>query len=105
MEKQYAMLITTCGTQENARQITESLLEKRLVACVQESKIFSSYIWEGKIERNEEFILKMKTKKSLYKEVEQEILRLHNYEVPEIAMFDIVDGNQAYLDWIEKETK
>lgn len=105
MENQYCMVITTCGNQENARQITESLLEKRLVACVQENKIFSSYHWQGKIERNEEFILNMKTKKLLYKEVEKEILLLHEYEVPEIAMFDIIDGNKTYLDWIEKETK
>lgn len=105
MESKYCLIITTCGDQENARQITESLLEKRLVACVQESKIFSSYPWKGKIEKDEEFILKMKTKKSLYKEVEQEILRLHNYEIAEIAMFDIIDGNQAYFDWMEKETK
>lgn len=36
--------------------------KERLVVCVQESKRFSSWHWKGKIERQEEFILTMKTK-------------------------------------------
>ena len=47
----------------------------------------------------------MKTKKSLFKEIEKRIKELHNYEVPEIAMIDIKDGSKEFLDWIEKETK
>lgn len=47
----------------------------------------------------------MKTKESLYKEVEQEIRKLHSYEVPEIFAEEIKEGLNEYLEWIEKETK
>ena len=47
----------------------------------------------------------MKSKKSLYKEVEKEILKIHSYEIPQIIMYDIQDGYKEYLDWIEAETK
>ena len=50
-------------------------------------------------------LLEMKTKKSLYKEVEQEIRKLHSYEVPEIFAEEIKEGLNEYLEWIEKETK
>ena len=47
----------------------------------------------------------MKTKKSLYKEVEKEIKKLHPYDVPEIFAEEIKKGLNEYLDWIEMETK
>lgn len=47
----------------------------------------------------------MRSKESLYKEIEQEILKIHDYEVCEISYYEIKDGNKEFLDWIEKETK
>ena len=64
------------------------LLEKRLVSCCQLSNISSSYHCKGNIEVAEEYIVKMKSKKILYKE----ILKLYRYEVPQIVMYNIQDG-------------
>ena len=47
----------------------------------------------------------MKTRKGLYKKIENIILDNHNYEVPEIIYYDINDGNQKYLSWIDETTK
>ena len=47
----------------------------------------------------------MKTKESLYNEIEKEILENHPYEVPEIVMTEIQDGYYEYLNWIKEETK
>lgn len=102
---EYCIITTACNKQEVAKQITNVLLERRLVSCVQESLRFSSYHWKGKIEKEQEYILTMKTKKSLYKEVEQTILSIHDYEVAEIIMMDITEGNSPFLKWIEEETK
>lgn len=105
MEKKYCIVTTACNDKENARQITDTLLEKRLVSYVQESKRFSSYYWKGKIVKEDEYFLTMGTKKSLYKEVEKEIKAIHNYEVPAITMYEILDGNEEFFDWLEEETK
>lgn len=105
MNKEYCMITTTFDNEEEANKVIETLLEKRLVSCCQLSNITSSYHWKGNIEHSKEFLLQMKSKKSLYKEVEQEILKLHSYETPQIIMYDIVDGFQGYLNWIEEETK
>lgn len=47
----------------------------------------------------------MKTKKTLFKEVEKEILKIHDYETCEIISYDITNENEKFLKWIEEETK
>ena len=101
----YMMITTTFDNREEANKIAELLLEKRLVSCCQLSNITSSYHWKGKIEHADEFLLQMKSKKVLFKEVEKAILENHSYETPQLIAYDIVEGYQGYLDWIEEETK
>lgn len=105
MKNKYIMITTTFDNEEEANSVINSLLEKRLVSCCQLSNITSSYHWKGNIEHSNEYLLQMKTKKELYKEVENEILKLHSYETPQIICYDIVDGYKDYLDWIGEETK
>ena len=101
----YCVITTTVGTLKDARKIMKELLEKRLIACCQIQSIDSSYWWNQRIENEKEYLLIMKTKASLYNEVEQEILENHPYEVPEITMTEITDGYFEYLNWIKDETK
>ena len=101
----YYNIKTAIDNKVIATEITKSLLEKRLVSSVQQKEISSSYWWNNQIETSQEYLLEMKTKESLYKEVEQEIRKLHSYEVPEIFAEEIKEGLNEYLDWIEKETK
>ena len=99
------MIMTTFEDKEEANRVIDILLKNRLVSCCQLSNITSFYHWKGKIEHCEEYLLQMKSKKSLYKEVEKEILKIHSYETPQIIMYDIQDGYKEYLNWITKETK
>ena len=101
----YCLITTTFENKEEANKISEILLKKRLVSCSQISSITSSYHWKGKIEHEEEFLLQMKSKTSLYKEIESEILKYHSYEAPQIIMYEIKDGYSEYLKWIDDETK
>ena len=105
MKGKYCIITTACNDKNNAKEITETLLSKRLVSYGQESKRFSSYYWKGKIVREDEYFLTMGTKKSLYKEIEKEIKSIHVYEVPAITMYEISDGNEEIFNWIEEETK
>lgn len=104
MEK-YIMITTTFEDKEEANRLIDILLEHRLVSCCQLGNITSTYHWKGKIEKADEYILQMKTKKSLYSEVEKVILANHSYKTPQIVAYDIVDGYKDYLDWINEETK
>ena len=100
----YCIISTTTDSKENADAITQQLLEKKLVACVQSTTIQSAYHWEGKIIQSVEICLQMKTKRSLFENIQAELKTLHTYEVPEIIMVPMAGANLPYLQWIEEET-
>jgi len=100
----YCIISTTTDSKENADAITQLLLEKKLIACVQSTVIQSAYHWQGKIIKTEEILLQMKTKRSLFEKVQTEIEHLHTYDVPEIIMVPMAGANLRYLQWIEEET-
>lgn len=101
----YILITTTFDNKDEANKIINLLLKERLVSCCQISNITSSYHWKGNIEVSDEFLVQMKTKKELYKDVEKVILDNHSYEVAQIVSYDITDGYSEYLKWIEDETK
>ena len=103
--KNYCIITTTIDDENIADQITAALLQNHLVACVQSHTIQSKYHWNGTLETSQEILLQMKTKISLFEEVKIQIEALHSYDVPEIIMTPILDGNDDYLKWIEEETK
>ena len=100
----YCIISSTTDSKENADAITQLLLEKKLIACVQSTIIQSAYHWQGKIIKSEEIFLQMKTKRSLFEKVQTEIEHLHTYDVPEIIMVPLIGANILYLQWIEDET-
>ena len=100
----YCIVSTTTDTKENADLISQTLLQKKLVACAQNTTTQSTYRWQGKVVESDEVLLQMKTKKSLFTHIEREIAKLHTYDVPEIVMIRLLDASELYLQWIEKET-
>jgi len=103
--KKYCVITTTTDNKDIATLISTALLQDHLVACVQSHTIQSKYPWNGTLETSEEILLQMKTKASLFEEVKVQIEALHSYDVPEIIMTPILDANEEYLNWIDKETK
>ena len=101
----FIVILVTASSEEEAKKIARSLVEKRLVACVNIIKdVQSVFRWKGKISDEKELLLIIKTRKKLYKNVEEEVKRLHSYEVPEVIALPIVLGSMDYLYWIDSET-
>ena len=99
------IVITTVPDEKLAVKISESLLQQRLAACVHALPTgWSRYRWQGKIETTAEITLLIKTTVTQYPELEDDIVRLHPYEVPEIMALPVADGLPAYLNWILHET-
>ncbi|AGK60525.1 Uncharacterized protein involved in tolerance to divalent cations [Archaeoglobus sulfaticallidus PM70-1] len=98
----YLFIYVTAKDEEEAEKIATVLLEKRLVACVNMFNIKSMYIWEGKIEKSPEVVMILKTKAEKFKEIRDEIKRIHSYEVPCICAISIEDGLREFLSWIDE---
>ena len=102
----YLQVQITTPTKETAQQILQQLLEDRLIACGQiVGPITSLYHWEGKIEQSEEYLCLLKTTQASYPILEQRIIALHPYEVPEIIATTLTNGHADYLKWIGVEVK
>lgn len=101
----YSMLYTTTSSEDEAKSISNELLEQRLVACANVFPISSLYWWEGKIEKAEEFAIIFKTKTELLKDAMATVKRLHSYDTPCIVCYECVLGDNDYLNWIDQETK
>ncbi|QER41973.1 divalent-cation tolerance protein CutA [Thermodesulfobacterium sp. TA1] len=95
----------TFPNSEEALKIGKLLLEKRLCGCINLlSNITSMYWWEGKIESSQEAVLIVKTRESLYSEVEKEVLKHHSYSCPCIAKIEVSEVTPCFLKWLFKET-
>ena len=101
----YIVVITLCDKESIANQIIEKLLENKLVAGSQISKVHSKYWWNNKLEECDEYKLEFRTKESLLDEVKDEINKIHDYDVAEISYYEIKSLSQEFLNWIDKNTK
>jgi len=105
MDSNTLIVLCTCPDQGSAERIANHLVEHRLAACVNISpSIKSVYRWQGEIETADENMLFIKTSASSYDELEQAILSLHPYELPEVVAVPIERGQQNYLGWITQCT-
>ena len=103
-EKRFAVFVTTPGVEEG-NKIAEALVAEKLVACVNLVESISSiYWWQGKVERDREALLVMKTRAGLVQQVITRVKQLHSYTVPEVVSLPIEEGNPDYLKWIGEVT-
>ena len=87
------------------KKIATELVNENLVACANFFPIESIYRWKNKLNKDKEYALIMKTRKSLYRKVEKKLKELHPYEIPAIVSYEIKDGLSDYLSWIQEETE
>ena len=99
------IVLTTCAPSE-AESLAEKLVEDGLVACVNIIDIGQSvYRWQGKIVKDQECLLVMKSSSIVYDRLQQRIKEIHSYEVPEIISLDIENGYAPYLEWLNLALK
>lgn len=104
MEHTHLIVYITVPDIQTGEKIAEALIEKKLAACVNLTPVRSIYTWQGKLEREEEVLLIVKTLARLFAEqLVPAVLAIHPYQVPEIIALPIVMGFAGYLDWINEE--
>ena len=100
MSNALVVLVTAPNTEEASR-IADTLVGARLAACVNIlGGIESVYRWEGRIARDSEVLMIIKTTSERYAEIEEQIKALHSYTTPEVIAIRIEHGSEAYLKWI-----
>lgn len=95
------VVLTTAGSEEQANQLAEEIVARRHAGCVNiVPGVRSIYRWQGKIHRDGEWLLIIKTMEAEYDALEATIRELHSYELPEILAFAVQRGDEKYLAWL-----
>ncbi len=99
------VVFCTVPDSETAEKLARHIVEEGLAACCSiVSGLKSIYRWQGKIQKDDEHLLIIKTTTAAYEALQALIVKLHPYETPEIISLPIDRGLQEYLNWLEQNT-
>jgi periplasmic divalent cation tolerance protein len=98
------VVLTTVGSEADARALVTALLADRLIAC---GTFFQSarsiYRWEGKVREEAEVVVLLKTEQSRWDALCAAVRARHPYAVPELLALPVARGLEPYLDWLAGE--
>ncbi len=100
---EFVMILSTAPAGA-AEKIAMALVGERLAACVNVSQVKSYYAWEGKLAEASEELMIIKTVQEMVEPLKKRIKELHSYELPEIIVIPVKEGDEAYLRWISENT-
>ena len=98
------IIVSTYPDKKSITKIANKVVKNRLAACVNITKISSTYAWKGKIENTSEYLALFKTTKKNQNTLKTTIKKTHPYDVPEIAEINVSSINKPYLKWMIDST-
>lgn len=94
------MVFSTASNYENAMMIVRNIIYDRLAFCCNVIPNSTSiYVWDGKVVEDTEHMLLIKTDESKLEALKKRIVELHDYQIPEIVVMNIVDTTFSYSNW------
>jgi periplasmic divalent cation tolerance protein len=100
------VVLMTAPNAEKAGELAHALVGERLAACVNVVPgLRSIYRWEGAVQDESELLLVAKTTADRFDALQQRVLALHPYEVPEVLRLEVEQGHLPYLDWVRESTR
>ena len=97
------VVLTTCGTDVDAKTLARALVERRLAACVNAiNNVASTYRWKGEVQQDQETLLIIKTTAPRLAALEQAVREHSKYELPELIALPVDAGSADYLAWVRE---
>ncbi len=101
MASELRVVLTTCPDTDTASRIAESVVTERLAACVNIVPMhLSVYEWEGKICKEAEVLLFIKTSTDKVAPLEAAISAIHPYSTPEYVTLAADYAGEKYMSWL-----
>jgi periplasmic divalent cation tolerance protein len=95
------LVLTTCGSAEEAQNLAAQLVGTSEAACVTRiDNVTSTYRWQGEVHNDQEILLLIKTTEDRVADVERTIRERSSYELPEVVAVRVDTGSPSYLDWL-----
>ena len=101
----HIVIFVTVQDAAQADKIAGKLAADKLIACANiVPGIRSIFRWKGKVDRAQEVLLVLKSRRRHFPSIVKTVKALHSYDVPEIIALPIVEGSKDYLNWITEST-
>jgi periplasmic divalent cation tolerance protein len=98
------ILLVSAGSRDEAERLGEGLVEAGLAACGSVIPgVHSFYRWDGKLQREHEALLLVKTSAARADAAQAHIREHHSYKLPEVLQVNVDGGSAAYLSWLLQE--
>lgn len=95
------LVMTSVGTEQQAVEISEELISRRLATCVNIVPCLRSiYRWKGKVCEDTEYLLLIKTPEKFFEDVSSAIREFHSYELPEILALPVSAAEESFHRWV-----
>ena len=94
---------TTAPDEKTAEALAEEIVVAKLGACCNFWPIKTIYSWEGKLKKDTEHIILIKTSKTKYEELEKYIVKNHPYSMPAVVSLPWDDAHKPFKDWVNKD--
>jgi len=96
------IVFITAPNEEEGARLAKTLVAESLAACVNIiPSIRSIYMWKGEVCDEREVLLVAKSSAEKFPALASRVASLHSYETPEVISTPIIEGSQAYLDWMD----
>ncbi len=96
-----SVIVTSVGTEQQAVEISEELIARRLATCINIVPCLRSiYRWKGKVCEDTEYLLMIKTRRALFAAVSEAIREIHSYELPEVLEFPVGNSEPNFHRWV-----
>ena len=98
------VVLSTCGSAEEAERLAREIISQRAAACVNiVAPVRSIYRWNGQIEDAQEWLPIAKTDRASFDRLRSVLEAAHSYELPEVLALPVIDGSPNYLAWVGRE--
>lgn len=90
------------GSEQEATYLGDLVIGKKLAACSNVFPVTSAFPWNGKLEKEYEFVLILKTIPSLRDSLRSFIEGNHPYDTPCILSWS-AEVNESYFKWMYEQ--
>lgn len=102
--KGFCQVLISATNKEEANNISDSLVKKKLIAGSLIIKGPSRYWWQNKIVEKEYYTIQAFSLIKNKEKIISDVKKIHRDKCPIIAFFEM-DGNKEFLDWVKDSVK
>lgn len=95
-----ALIITTVSDRRQAQEMSRRMVGSGAAACATAIRANSTYVWNGDLQEESEFVILFKTVSDNVSRLKADIRKNHPYDTPEILEIPVLSANKSYLDWL-----